>query len=335
LSCHLEIVGCSTMKSRILTLLLASCLQCSVSATAAEITPVQQVIQLLMNMRQKGLAERHNEQVQFAAYKQFCDDTTVEKKRDIKNAEERIEVLLADIAKYKALIVKLTQQIADHDADIAAWTGDKKAATKVRRIEKKDYDALHQDLSESVDALQRAIQVLKQQAVDRPQSLVQVSALSSLSLIPDDAKRTIDLFLQGAEESEAPEAFGYEFQSHGIIEMLEKLLTKFIDERTIAEKKEANAKHSFELLVQDLDAQIKQSTQDRDEKTARKAATQQKQADAEAEVRDTTEAMEADKKIPCSSNTDVYSKAFGFRFSAEVARRRSSRNQQGNRDNQQ
>ena len=36
----------------------------------------------------------------------------------------------------------------------------------------------------------------------------------------------------------APEADGYEFQSHGIIEVLEKLLDKFIDERTTTEKEE-------------------------------------------------------------------------------------------------
>merc|ERR1719301_155060 len=32
-------------------------------------------------MVEKGKKEKHEEQVQFAAYKQFCDDTTVEKQR--------------------------------------------------------------------------------------------------------------------------------------------------------------------------------------------------------------------------------------------------------------
>ena len=31
-------------------------------------------------MAEKGKKEKHEEQVQFAAYKQFCDDTTEEKK---------------------------------------------------------------------------------------------------------------------------------------------------------------------------------------------------------------------------------------------------------------
>merc|ERR1719171_1992863 len=150
-----------------------------------------------------------------------------------------IEVLKADIQKAAADAARLGKEIADHEEDISIWTGDIKAATSVREIEKADYDKTHQDYSESVDALERAIAVLKKQAHDRKQaSFVQVSALKELSLIPADAKKAIDLFLMqdGIQEPEglavsAPEANAYEFQSSGVVEMLEKLLDKFIDER--------------------------------------------------------------------------------------------------------
>merc|ERR550537_788664 len=146
-----------------------------------------------------------------------------------------IDVLKADIQKYTADAALLTKEIAELDEDISIWNGDIKAATKVREIEKADYDATHKDYSESVDALERAIAVLKKQA-----SFAQVSALKNLNLIPAEAKRTIDAFLaQDPEEApadglavSAPEANAYEFQSHGVIEMPEKLLDKFIDERT-------------------------------------------------------------------------------------------------------
>jgi len=196
----------------------------------------------------------------------------------------------------------LTKEIAGHDADIAAWTGDQGAATKIRQIEKADYDALHKDYSESVDALQRAIAVLKKQAYDRPQaSFAQVSALKSLTLIPQDAKKAIDLFLMQAPGDEglavsAPEAYGYEFQSQGVIEMLEKLLDKFIGERTDAEKKEMNSKHAYDMMMQDLTAQIEQATQDRTEKAETKAKKLQAKADAEGDLRDTTTSKEADEK---------------------------------------
>merc|ERR1719221_1565231 len=165
----------------------------------SEVTPVQKVIELMNGMLAKGKKEKHEEQVQFAAYKQFCDDTTTEKKRAIAEAAETIEVLKADIAKYTSDAAKLTKEIAEHDADIAAWDGDQKAATKVRRIEKADYDALH-----------RAIAVMKKQSHDRAQvSFAQVDLLKSLTFIPAEAKKSIDAFLQTSEDPldvSAPEA---------------------------------------------------------------------------------------------------------------------------------
>jgi len=295
---------------------------CACSTTrAAEVTPVQKVVELLQGMLAKGKTEKQEEQVQFAAFKQFCDDTTVEKKRSIAEAAEKIEVLKADIAKYIADASRLTKEIAEHDADISAWTGDQKAATGVRGIEKSDYDALHTDYSESVDALQRAIQVLKKRAHDLPQSeasLTQVSALQKLSLIPPEAKRTLDLFLAQISadptgtDVTAPEAYGYEFQSHGVIEMLEKLLDKFIEERTTIQKEEMNSKHAFDMLMQDLTAQIDQATTDRGEKSEIKAKKLQAKADAEGELTDTQSTKAADEKYLSDLTATCEQKASDF-----------------------
>merc|ERR1719231_1756595 len=307
-----------------LALVLVSVAHSAAAGSArSEVTPVQKVIQLLNGMLEKGKQEKHEEQVQFAAFKQFCDDTTVEKKRAIEEANEMIEILKADIQKYAADAEQLAKEIAEHEEDIAVWTGDIKAATKVREIEKTDYDATHKDYSESVEALQMAIEVLKKQAYDRKQaaSLVQVSSLKELNLIPDEAKRAIDAFLaQDPEAGEgegglavtAPEANAYEFQSHGIIEMLEKLLDKFIDERTTLEKEEMNARHAFEMLVQDLKAQIDAAEQDVSEKSATKAKKLQAKADAEGDLQDTTTTMEADKKYLAELTATCEQKASDF-----------------------
>merc|ERR1719399_1382974 len=122
-----------------------------------KVTPVQKVIQLLQGMAEKGKKEKHEEQVQFAAYKQFCDDTTVEKQRAIKEANAMMEQLSASIAKAEADAGTLSKEIAQLDEDISVWEGDKKAATEVREIENADYMKTHKDYSESVDALERAI----------------------------------------------------------------------------------------------------------------------------------------------------------------------------------
>merc|ERR1719218_328803 len=151
-------------------------------ASAASVTPVQKVIHLLNGMVEKGKKEKHEEQVQFAAYKQFCDDTTVEKQRAIKEANEMIEMLQADIEKYEADAARLAKEIAKHDEDISTWEGDFKAATKVREIENADYIATHKDYTESIDALDEGIQTLKAQAHDVKQAAAALTQVSSSSI---------------------------------------------------------------------------------------------------------------------------------------------------------
>merc|ERR1719424_2369196 len=229
-----------------------------------------------------------------------------------------IDTLKADIQKYSADAAKLTKEIAELDEDISIWEGDIRAATNVREIEKNDYDTLHKDYSESVDALQRAIAVLKKQSGDRKQgAFVQVAALQGLSLIPQEAKAAINVFLQDAEPTEglavsAPEANAYEFQSSGVVEMLEKLLDKFVDERTTLEKEEMNSKHAYDMLMQDLKAQTAQATQDRDEKAETKAKKLQAKADAKGDLKDTTTTRDADAKYLADLTATCEQKASDF-----------------------
>ena len=70
-------------------------------------------------------------EVQFAAYKQFCDDTTTEKQRAIKEATAKMEQLSAAIQKAEADAATLSKEIAGLDEDISVWEGDKKASTEV------------------------------------------------------------------------------------------------------------------------------------------------------------------------------------------------------------
>merc|ERR1719330_158461 len=118
-------------------------------------------------MMQQGKDEKHAEQVQFSRYKQFCQDTASEKQEAIAQAEVTREGLLADIEQYTAEAARLGKEVAAHDEDIAVWNGDMQAVTKVRNMAKATYDATHTDYSESVDALQRAIAVLKDAGSDK------------------------------------------------------------------------------------------------------------------------------------------------------------------------
>merc|ERR1719379_1448418 len=116
----------------------------------------------------------------------------------------------------------------------------------------------------------------------------------------------IDAFLQqdqnifGAvsalEVQGPPEANAYEFQSHGIIEMLTKLLDKFTDELTALQKAEVENAHQFELLKIDLNAEIATTTTDMNEKKTVKANTIRKKAEDEATLQETLKTKAADEK---------------------------------------
>merc|ERR1719454_2250344 len=178
----------------------------------------------------------------------------------------------------------LAKEIAKHDEDISTWEGDFKAATKVREIEHTDYVATHKDYTESIDALDEGIATLKKQSHDVKQAAAALTQVSSSSIIPAESKKVIDSFLSQDPDDEnlavaAPEANAYEFQAQGIVDMLTKLGAKFEDERTELEKEEMNARHAFEMLSQDLKAQIDQATQARTEKAEAKAKALQAAAD--------------------------------------------------------
>jgi hypothetical protein len=64
------------MKAVVLVLL-------AVTATGTQVTPVEKVIQMLNGMVAKGKNDKQAEQTQFAAYKQFCDDTNTKLKHTL------------------------------------------------------------------------------------------------------------------------------------------------------------------------------------------------------------------------------------------------------------
>ena len=153
-----------------------------------------------------------------------------------------------------------------------------------------------------------------------PAAAAAVAALARLSLVPAAAKRAIRTFLEQSEtgiEVPAPEAKGYGFQSHGVIEMLEGLLDKPIDERTGLEKEEMNTKHAYDMLMQDLTAQIVEATSDRTEKAETKGKPLQAKSDATGELTDGT-TRDAGKVSLTGLTTTFEQKATDFELRQEV-----------------
>jgi hypothetical protein len=267
---------------------------------------------MLEGMLAKGDSEMKHEQVIFAEFSQFCQDTTTDKSREIDEAKERIEELSASIEKATADRAKAHDNQLRHDTDVFHFTGDVKASTSVRALEKETFDKTHQDYSESVDALKRAVSVLSDAAHDTPQALMQ---LQNLNLVPMDAKQQLTEFLQsvgaGAEPS-VPDAAAYTFNSHGVLEMLKKLLVKFTDELRELENTERDAVQNHQLLVQSLSASIKQAKAQsakalaKQNALAEQIAADEAERDENIEVRDAATKYLADLTATCEQKSSDF-----------------------------
>jgi len=288
----------------------------SAEALRAGVTPTQKVIQLLQDMTAKGEREKHDETVQFATYKQWCEGTAADKQGQIKANNDRIASLNASIAKNAADAKRLGQQVAAHDQDINLWEGDKVTSQRIRDNERKDFEALDADLTESVSAISMAREVLQKQNYRRKQAEqgdsakrstedvgIALSQVASGPFIDAESRRIIDAFLMKGDDDEAhravqnPEAHGYSFQSQGVIDLLDKLSEKFDKQRNDMRDQERQNKEAFQLLTQKLNAEIQEATRQRSVKSEARAAKLEKKGKQEGELADETETRDDNKEF--------------------------------------
>eukprot|EP00929_Paragymnodinium_shiwhaense_P073068 TRINITY_DN3712_c0_g1_i1.p1 TRINITY_DN3712_c0_g1~~TRINITY_DN3712_c0_g1_i1.p1 ORF type:complete len:668 (+),score=302.44 TRINITY_DN3712_c0_g1_i1:62-2065(+) len=280
------------MKSTIAApLLLAAVVEAGSVSSDASVTPIQKVVTMMSDMLAKAKQEKHTEQVEFAKFQSWCESARAEKTKEIDAGAAQMVQLNADIDKAGADASVLEGEVKDLQGTVAEMEAEKASAMAVRDKERADYEAEHADLSESIDAIQRAIAVLKSRTADVPQSLMQLQSLVRLS---SSEKSMIDSLLKAGQ---APEANAYEFQSGSVIDMLEKLESKFVDERVALEKAELNARGNYEVLLERLVNNIKNNNEIASEKTAAKAGRLEDKASAQGDLALTEKSKASDEQV--------------------------------------
>jgi len=285
------------------------------------VTPIQKVITMLNEMLVVGKKEKHDEEVQYSAYKQFCSYTQVAKDTSITEAQAKIGLLTGTIANLEDSTEVLQHDIKKLEGDIATKQGDVKAATRVRQIQAVEYQALHKDYTETIDAIMRAIQILKSNSAPKVQATQAATVVDLLQRRFKDsknAKRAIDAFLATVDaedplaEVPAGEAYGYEFQSSSVIDMLMKLQDKFADERAKLEKEELGHRHAHESLIQDYQNTIKTAETSVSTKIQMRAKHLQKTASQTGELEDMKTTKADDEKYLADLNATCNQKQTDF-----------------------
>jgi len=280
-----------SMTSFLVACALAAIAPLRVVATAQ--TPVQQVLNMLNEMKAKGGTMMDKEQKVFAEYTEWADDKQKELGFEIKTCEATIEKLTAFVEQAETKIAELARAIQEDESDIATLGAEKSAATKVRGEEHAEFLKLEQDHAESVDALERAIQVLSAEAYSRPQA---ESLLQQMAKEKPAMRAALAAFLQmDGQQDGAPAVSAYKFQSSSIVDLLEKLLDKFKSQLDEVQTDESNRAHAFAMQDEHLANSVAQLTAERERKAEAKAQTEAASAKAQGELAQTKSDLSDDK----------------------------------------
>jgi chromosome segregation ATPase len=267
------------------------------SSDAAQLkgSPVQKVIEMMNEMKAKGESEKDAEAKMFDEYEEYAEDESRKTGFEIKTLNTQIEELSTAAEKADSDVADLSARIEELDGEIAAWEADQKAATELRNEENAEYQKVSADYGESVDALTRAIEVLKSKQGATPQAaemLLQTMATRTRSM-----RRVLAAYLaEKASVHGAPPAAAYESQSGKLVDMLEKLQKKFKKELDVVEEEESNKVHAYDLEMLHLTNSIGAATEDRNKKSDTKSQRAMDSAEAKGQLADAKTDLAAAEK---------------------------------------
>lgn len=147
----------------ITAILVLSANAASVDRSAASISPVQKVIELLEENKLKITNDLAAEEKDMAEYAEFCDKESSEKGYAIKTATSKIGDLTATIEDCASKIPMYEDEVATQGSIVADKNKQLYEATEVRKTEKEDFDAAEKELMTSIDQLARAVTIIKRE----------------------------------------------------------------------------------------------------------------------------------------------------------------------------
>jgi hypothetical protein len=278
---------------------------------------------MISDLEGKVIGEGEQSHKIYAEFAEWCEDRSKEVGFEIKTGKAEVAELTATIDQEDATIGSLNAKIEELASSIATDEADLKAATTIRDKEAADFAAEEKELSEVIDTLGRAIQILTRElqggasmlqlknAKDITSALnilVQASAFNSA-----DASRLTALVqsAQSADDDDAgaPDAAVYESHSGGIIDTLEGLHEKAEGQLADARKKETTALHNFEMLKQSLTDSIRFANDDMAEAKKGLAEASEKKSAAEGDLEVTEKDLKADIEQKADLHHDCMTKA--------------------------
>merc|ERR1719324_1899783 len=297
----------------ILAFALVACCQ------AATVTPVQKVLEMMTEMKAKGEKMMDEEQKTMRAYTEWVDDESTQLGFEIKTGKSDIEKLTAEAVKADSDVAELGSAIGKLEGDLSQLEAEKKEATDLRNEQHAEYSKISTDYAESVDALERAIQTMESKNYNVPEA---EALLQKMAISKPGMQRVLAAFIQEGQHGEVarggPAVNAYEFQSGGIISLLEKFLKKFQGELEEVETEESNQAKNFDLEMINLSNTIDYLKKEIEEKSVLKAKRSKESAQAKANLASTKKELAEDEKTLADMTATFAAKSDQFKANQEV-----------------
>jgi len=285
---------------------------------ATAVTPVQKVLTMMNEMKAKGEKMMAEEATTYASYKEWVADTSRELGFEIKTGKSDIEKYLAAAGKADSDVAALGRAIDKLEGELGTTEGEKAEATEIRNGQHAEYVKISTDYSESVDALERAIQTMQSRNYDVPEASV---FLQKAAAEKPGLRRVLAAFLQETQQEVTrggPAVAAYEFQSGGIVELLEKFLKKFQGELEEVETEESNQAKNFDLEMINLSNTIDYLKKEIEEKSVTKAKRSKESAQAKSNLASTKQELAEDEKTLADMEATYAAKSDQFKANQEV-----------------
>merc|ERR1719440_2345052 len=270
-------------------------------------------------MKAKGEKMMEEEAKTYKDYTEWVDDQSTQLGFEIKTAKSDIEKLTAAAAKADSDVAQLGAAIDKLQGELATTESEKAEATSLRNEQHAEYTKTSTDYSESVDALERAIQTMESRNYNVPEA---EAFLQSQAVAKPAMRRVLAAFLQaGQKEQEArdaPAVAAYEFQSQGIVDLLNKFLTKFRNELEQTEKEESNEVSNYNLEMIQLSDTIGYMKKELQEKSMLRAKRSEESAQAKGDLAATRTEKGEDEKTLADMTATFEAKTETFKTNQEV-----------------
>jgi len=264
-----------------------------------KVTPVEKVIELLKKLEAQTTEEGKAEAKQYDKTACFCKEQADDKLYAIEKSKEKIKKLNAQIAALEAEIAELNAKITELSQKISDLEEAIKNLVAARTKEHTAYLKEAKNMDDAISAMERAIKALKDAKKEQTDSKTDLLQLRSSATKVLQTIRTSSSIHASDEQLAAVKVLetqpASEFQSNGIISMLENMLTQFKENKKELDGTEFDSKAKFEKEKLNMENEKKFAEKEKAEAEKLLGQKEDELADAKTELQEEEADLKADE----------------------------------------